>query len=211
MQLYSFFNSSTSYRVRIALAIKGLEYKYLPLNIRIGEQWQQSFNSLNPMMGVPVLEDEGFRLTQSMAILQYLDEKYPEPKLLPTEIEEKARILSFCNIIACDMHPVNNMKVLKYLTQELGVSEDQKNRWYQHWITMGFNGVEGQLEQSYTGTFCFGEHLSLADVCLIPQYANAYRMGCDLDEFVLCKKVYDYCTELEVFKEAAPKQQPDFI
>lgn len=211
MQLYSFFNSSTSYRVRIALALKGLDYKYLPLNIRIGDQNKEPFTAVNPMMGVPVLEDNDFRLTQSMAILQYLDEKYAEPKLLPQEIEQKAEILSFCNIIATDMHPVNNMKVLKYLTNELKVSEEQKNRWYQHWITQGFRAIERQLEKSYSGTFCFGDKVSLADVCLIPQYANAHRMACDLDEFVLCKKVYDYCTKLEAFKKAAPTEQPDFV
>lgn len=211
MQLYSFFNSSTSYRVRIALSLKGLDYDYLPLNIRIGIQNEEPFKEVNPMMGVPVLEDNGFRLTQSMAILQYLDEKYPEPKLLPENIEKKAQILSFCNIIATDMHPINNMKVLKYLTQELKVSEEQKNRWYQHWITQGFRAIERQLETSYTGTYCFGNEVSLADVCLVPQYANAHRMGCELDEFVLCKKVFDYCTELEEFKKAAPTQQPDFV
>lgn len=211
MKLHSFFNSSTSYRVRIALAIKGLEYEYLPLNIRTGIQNEEPFTSVNPMSGVPVLEDGDFRLTQSMAILQYLDEKYPEPKLLPQDAEKKAQILSFCNIIACDMHPVNNIKVLKYLTQELKITEEQKNAWYQHWITKGFTAIERKLEESYTGTFCFGDELSLADVCLVPQYANAERFGCDLKEFVLCKKVFDYCTGLEAFKKAEPKQQPDFM
>ena len=211
MKLYSFFNSSTSYRVRIALELKGLDYEYLPLNIRIGIQNEEPFASVNPMMGVPVLEDGDFRLTQSMAILQYLDEKYPEPQLLPKDIKDKAQVLSFCNIIATDMHPVNNLKVLKYLTQELKIDEKDKKRWYQHWITKGFEALEKQLEETYTGTFCFGNKLSLADVCLIPQYANAQRMGCDLGGFVLCKKVFDYCTELDVFKQAEPKQQPDYI
>lgn len=211
MKLHSFFNSSTSYRVRIALALKGLKYDYLPLNIRTGVQNEEPFTSVNPMSGVPVLEDEDFHLTQSMAILQYLDEKYPEPQLLPHDIEKKAQILSFCHIIASDMHPVNNVKVLKYLTQKLSVSEEQKKVWYQHWITKGFTGIERKLEESYNGSFCFGDEVSLADVCLIPQYANAQRMNCALDEFVLCKKVFDYCIELDAFKKADPKQQPDFM
>lgn len=211
MKLYSFFNSSTSYRVRIALALKGLDYEYLPLNIRIGTQNEEPFASVNPMQGVPVLEDDDFRLTQSMAILQYLDDAYPDPQLVPTDAKQKAEVLSFCNVIATDMHPVNNLKVLKYLTQELNINEKGKKRWYQHWITKGFEALERKLEETYTGTFCFGNQLSLADVCLIPQYANAQRMGCDLAEFVLCKKVFDYCTELETFKQAEPKLQPDYI
>ncbi|SUA51240.1 Uncharacterized GST-like protein yfcF [Oligella ureolytica] len=211
MKLYSFFNSSTSYRVRIALALKGLEYEYLPLNIRTGIQDEEAFSAVNPMNGVPVLEDDDFRLTQSMAILQYLDDKYPEPKLLPQEIEKKAQVLSFCQIIASDMHPINNLKVLKYLVQKLNVNEEQKTAWYQHWITKGFTAIERKLEESYSGNFCFGDELSLADVCLIPQYANAQRMGCDLDSFVLSKKVFDKCLELDAFKKADPKQQPDFI
>lgn len=211
MKLHSFFNSSTSYRVRIALALKGLEYEYLPLNIRTGIQNEEPFVLVNPMSGVPVLEDGDFRLTQSMAILQYLDEKYPEPRLLPQDVEKKALVLSFCNIIATDMHPVNNIKVLKYLTQELNIDDEQKKAWYQHWITKGFVAVERKLEESYSGSFCFGDEISLADVCLIPQYANAQRMGCDLNEFVLCKKVFDYCIELDAFKKADPKQQPDFM
>ena len=211
MKLHSFFNSSTSYRVRIALALKGLQYEYLPLNIRIGVQNEEPFASINPMMGVPVLEDGDFRLTQSMAILQYLDETYPKPQLIPQDIKKKAQVLSFCNIIATDMHPINNLKVLKYLTQELKINEDEKKRWYQHWIGQGFRAVEYKLKESYTGTFCFGDDVSLADVCLVPQYANAQRMGCDLDEFVLCKKVFDYCVALDAFKQADPKQQPDYI
>ena len=162
MKLHSFFNSSTSYRVRIALALKGLEYEYLPLNIRIGVQSEEPFVSINPMKGVPVLEDGDFRLT-------------------------------------------------KYLTQELKIDEGEKKRWYQHWITQGFRAVEQKLKESYSGTYCFGDKVSLADVCLVPQYANAQRMGCDLDEFVLCKKVFDYCLVLDAFKQADPKQQPDYI
>ncbi|WP_445397811.1 maleylacetoacetate isomerase [Zobellella sp. An-6] len=211
MQLYSFFNSSTSYRVRIALALKGLDYDYKGINIRVGEQRADDYRALNPSQGVPLLvEDDGTALSQSMAIIDYLDETHPEPRLLPAEPRARARVLELANAIACDMHPVNNLRILGYLKNRLEVSEEQKNDWYRHWIAEGFGAVEALLERYGHGPYCFGEAPTLADCCLVPQVANAERMGCDLSAYPRLMAVYQHCQRQPAFQQAAPSRQPDF-
>lgn len=212
MKLYSFFNSSTSYRVRIALALKNIAYQYQGVNIRIGEQSSETQRRLNPSKGVPVLETaSGEILTQSMAIIQYLDDLYSQNPLIPQEPMAKARVLELANAIACDMHPINNLKSLNYLSQTFEVSQEQRNGWYQHWVREGFDAVEAHLERFGSGAYCFGEQPTLADCCLVPQVANALRMKCDLSAYPRILKVYQHCIKHPAFIEAAPKNQPDFL
>ena len=212
MQLYSFFNSSTSYRVRIALALKGLPYDYKGVNIRVGEQRDPAYVELNPGKGVPLLvEDDGLTVSQSLAIIQYLDERYPQPRLIPQDLLARTRVLELSNLIACDMHPVNNLRILGYLSKELAASDEQKKDWYAHWIREGFDAVEALLERYGHGRCCFGDEPTLADVCLIPQVANARRMGCDLSAYPRVLAIFDYCQTLPAFQQAAPACQPDVI
>ncbi|GGO79948.1 glutathione-S-transferase [Marinobacterium nitratireducens] len=211
MKLYSFFNSSTSYRVRIALALKGLEYDYQGINIRVGEQRSHHYSELNPSKGVPVLEgDDGFSLSQSLAIISYLDDICPEPRLVPAEPKLKARVLEVASAIAADMHPINNLRVLGYLTKELDVSDEQKRDWYRHWVAEGFTALEERLARHGYGDFCFGETPTLADVCLVPQVANAQRFGCDLSAYPRIMAVYEHCCRQAAFQQAEPSRQPDF-
>lgn len=212
MHLYNFFNSSTSYRVRIALALKGLDYQHHGINIRVGEQSRVDYMRINPSKGVPVLiTDDEQTLSQSMAIIDYLDETHPSPKLLPTSGIERSRILELANVIACDMHPVNNLRILGYLKKEFSISEEQKNNWYQHWINEGFAAVETLLTRYGHGSYCFGEQPTLADCCLVPQVANALRFGCELSAFPKVLAVYKHCQQQPAFQKAEPSQQPDYI
>lgn len=212
MQLYSFFNSSTSYRVRIALALKGLSYNYKGINIRVGEQISQEYTELNPSKGVPVLvTDDGVILRQSLAIIQYIDDKYPKNRLIPVDALEKARVLEFSNTIACDIHPVNNLRILAYLKKVLDVTDLQKDEWYRHWATEGFNALESLVNRYGKGDYCFGDAPSLADCCLVPQIANALRFGCDLTNYPRLMAIYDKCQLHPAFQLAAPSQQPDYI
>lgn len=213
MQLYSFFNSSTSYRVRIALALKGLAFDTIPVNIRVGEHRSAPYvDEVNPSAAVPALVDGDFSLGQSLAILDYLDAKYPDtPRLTPTELEARARVLEFASLISCDIHPVNNLRILKYLQGTLGVTAEQKDAWYRHWIAEGMARVEHLLEKHGHGQWCFGDTPSLADVCLIPQIANAQRMGCDLSPYTRAMAIYERALAHPAFAAAAPQQQPDYM
>lgn len=212
MKLYSFFNSSTSYRVRIALALKGLSYSYNGINIRTGEQKSTSYMEINPSKGVPVfIDNDGTELTQSMAILQYLDDLYPEPRLIPADPKDKARALELSNVISCDMHPVNNLRILGYLQNELEINDKQKRDWYEHWVDEGFTAVESLLARHGYGKYCFGETASIADCCLVPQVANALRFGCDLSKFEKITAIYEHCLLNPAFQKAEPKEQPDYI
>ena len=212
MQLYSFFNSSTSYRVRIALALKGLAYETLPVNIRVGEHRAADYvANVNPSATVPALIDGDFNLGQSLAIIDYLDEKVPEPRLIPLEPVLRARVLEFASLISCDIHPVNNLRVLRYLETELKVTPQQKSAWYRHWIAEGMAGVERMLERSNAGPWCFGARLTLADVCLVPQVANALRMDCDLSLYPRSLAVYEHASKQPAFDVAQPQRQPDYI
>ncbi|MEO6984874.1 MAG: maleylacetoacetate isomerase [Paralcaligenes sp.] len=210
MQLYSFFNSSTSYRVRIALALKQVKFDYLPVNIRAQEHKTADYLAKNPGAGVPLLVDESFDLGQSLAIIDYLDSKYPKPLLIPENRQRRARVLEIANLIACDMHPVNNLKVLRYLVNVLKISEEQKNAWYQHWIDEGLRSLEALLQRAGSGPYCVGDAPTLADCCLVPQVANALRMKCKVDEFTRVMAVYRHCNTVAAFQQAAPEQQPDF-
>ncbi|MFU1929022.1 maleylacetoacetate isomerase [Bordetella hinzii] len=209
-QLYNFFNSSTSYRVRIALALKGLPYEYLPINLRKQEQCEAGYVALNPSAGVPLLVEGELRLSQSLAIIDYLDATHPEPRLLPADALARARVLEVSQAIACDIHPVNNMRILRYLQDVLGVTEAQKNAWYAHWIQEGLTAVEALLARHGHGAYCFGDAPTLADCCLVPQVANAQRMNCDLSPYARVLRVYEHCSAQPAFQAAAPSRQPDF-
>ncbi len=211
MRLYSFFNSSTSYRVRIALALKGVDCEIVPVNIRKGEHRAPNFHGqINVSAAVPVLEVDGKRIAQSLAIIEYLDTAIPTPRLIPAEALARAEVLGLADIIACDMHPLNNPRVLRYLQDSLGVSDADKDGWYQHWIHEGFSAVEAMLAQSPAHPFCFGKEPSIADCCLIPQVANASRMNCPLDAFPRIMAIYRHATAQPAFQKAAPERQPDF-
>lgn len=211
MQLYSFFNSSTSYRVRIALALKGLPYDYAPVNIRTGEHRADAYvEQVNPSAGVPALVDGGLQLSQSLAIIDYLDTRYPEPRLIPADPVQRARVLELSNAIACDIHPINNLRVLRYLQDVLKVKPEQKDAWYRYWIDEGMATVERLLARYAIGPWCFGDAPTLADVTLVPQVANALRMGCSLDRYERAMAVYAYAIEHPAFKSAAPAHQPDY-
>lgn len=212
MQLYSFFNSSTSYRVRIALALKGLDYDYHGINLRSGEQRSAEHRERSPVGGVPVLiTDEGQQLTQSLAIIDYLDALQPQPRLLPAEPLARAWVLEVAHLIACDIHPINNLRVLGYLQKELGVDAAQKDAWYRHWVAEGLAALEVLLERQGSHPYCFGEQPTLADCCLVPQVANAERMGCDLSGYPKVMAIYRHCLAQPAFQAAAPSRQPDFI
>lgn len=210
MELYSFFNSSTSYRVRIALALKKLDFDLVPVNIRVMEHKEPGYVVRNPSAGVPLLVEDGFELGQSMAIIDYLDAKYPEPRLIPQDLIQRARVLEVSNLIACDMHSLNNLRTLRYLVKEMAVGDDAKNKWYHHWIAEGFRSLEKLLERSNSGGFSVGGEVSLADCCLVPQVANATRMGCDMSPYPRVMAVYEHCNTLPAFQQAAPGNQPDF-
>jgi maleylacetoacetate isomerase len=211
MKLYSFFNSSTSYRVRIALALKELPYDYQGINLRVGQQYSCEHRERSPIGGVPVLDVDGALLTQSLAIIDYLDSQYPGPRLIPADALQRARVLEIANLIGCDIHPINNVRVLNYLQNVLAVTAEQKAAWYKHWVAVGLAAVEALLQRHGSGNYCMGDEPGLADCCLIPQVANAERMGCDLSSYPRVMAVYRHCLELPAFLAAAPARQPDFI
>lgn len=212
MQLYSFFNSSTSWRVRIALALKGLEYQHHGINLRHGEQRSTAYLALNASPSVPLLiDDEGQGIGQSLAIIDYLDNRYPQPQLIPLEGLARARVLEVANLVGCDIHPLNNLRVLGYLQKELLLSDQQKDSWYQHWVEEGIQALETLLERHGYGRYCFGDEPGLADCCLVPQVANALRMGCNLQRFERTLAIYQVCQAHPAFIQASPRHQPDFI
>src|SRR5215831_3340581 len=210
MQLYSYFRSSAAYRVRIALGLKGVAFEYVPVHLVKGEQRDDRYRALNPQSLVPVLIDEGRIITQSLAIIEYLEERYPNPRLLPGAPAERARVRSIALSIACEIHPLDNLRVLQYLVRTLGVSEEVKNVWYRHWIDLGLSALESQLANDHaTGTFCHGETPSLADICLVPQLANARRYNIPLDAYPTLTRIDSSCRALDAFAAAAPERQPD--
>jgi maleylacetoacetate isomerase len=212
MQLYNFFNSSTSYRTRIALALKGLPFDYVPVNIRTDEHCDDGYlGRINPFAAVPALVDGDFHLGQSLAIIDWLDARFPVPRLVPADGERRARVLELSYLISCDMHPINNLRVLRYLENTLKVTPDQKRAWYVHWIDEGMAGVERLLARYGSGPWCFGDAPTLADCCLVPQMANAMRMGCDLHAYPLSQAVYRHANEQPAFAAALPGSQPDFV
>jgi len=212
MKLHTYYRSSASYRVRIALNLKGLEAEHLPVHLTRdgGEQFLAKFRATNPAALVPVLEDGSERIAQSLAIIEYLDERYPESPLLPASAADRARVRQIALAIACDIHPLNNLRVLKYLTGPIGLSEEQKQTWIRHWIDLGLQALESRLATSpRRGAFCFGDRPTLADCCLVPQLFNAERFGMALDAYPTLRRIEQACNILKAFQNAHPANQPD--
>ena len=214
MKLYTYFRSSAAYRVRIALALKGLTPQMIPVHLLRdgGEQQSPEYLLVNRQGLVPALDDHGVLITQSLAICEYLDQTHPLPPLLPSDAVARARIRALVLAIACEIHPLNNLRVLNYLTTTLGISEAQKLAWYHHWIRLGFSALEAQLvHESATGIYCHGDTPTLADVFLVPQMANARRFDLDLSAFPTLVRIDASCRELSAFIAAAPQNQADAV
>jgi len=211
MKLHNYFRSSASYRVRIALNLKKLPFEYSSVHLSRGggEQFSPEFRELNALSLVPVLEDGAHRISQSLAIIEYLDEVYPDPPLLPRSAAERARVRALAQSVACEIHPLNNLRVLNYLSQELGVSSEAKTRWYQHWVELGLAALESQVADGPRGSFCHGDDPGLADCCLIPQLFNARRFKCDLSRYPTLLAIEENCAVLAAFRDAAPERQVD--
>lgn len=218
MKLYSYFRSSASYRVRIALALKGLAPEYVAVHLVKGEQMAEAYRGRVPAQLVPALEIDapagagaaGTLLTQSLAIIEYLEETHPEPPLLPADALGRARVRAIAMDIACEIHPLDNLRVLRYLTKDLGVSEDDKNRWYRHWVETGLAVVEEQLTRHpATGAFCHGDRPGLADCVLVPQIHNALRMSCNTHHVPKVMAIFERCMALDAFTRTAPAACPD--
>lgn len=210
MELYGFFRSSTSYRLRIALALKGLAYEPRYVSLPGMEHRTESFLAVNPQGLVPALVDGGRILTQSLAIVEYLDETYPEPPLLPGGPLDRAYVRAVSQIIGCEIHPLNNVRVLKYLGARWGLSEADRNAWYAHWIAEGFKGLESFLaKEGKAGRHVLGDQVTMADVCLVPQVFNAQRFACDLAPYPTCLAIFANCMQLEAFEATQPKYQKD--
>jgi len=209
MELYNYFRSSASFRVRIALALKGLDYDYRPVSLVKNEQFNESYASVSAARLVPLLHDGDKLLTQSLAIIEYLDETHPEPPLLPRDAAGRARVRSLALDIACEIHPLNNLRVLRYLVHDLKLSEDDKNRWYKHWVETGLETVERQLQDPATGRFCHGDTPTLADCALVPQIFNAQRFECRLDHVPTVMRVFEACMQHPAFQGAQPSACPD--
>lgn len=208
LQLYNYFRSSASYRVRIALALKGLAYDYKAVHVLKKEQFDPSYAGLSPARLVPSLVDGEQVLSQSLAIIEYLDETHPEPPLMPPGAAARARVRAIALDIACEIHPLNNLRVLRFLTDELELSESDKDRWYRHWVDTGLESVERRL-QGMAGRFCHGDTPTLADVVLVPQVFNAQRMNCRLDHVPRVMQVFDECMTLAAFQQSHPSACPD--
>lgn len=212
LRLYTYFRSSAAYRVRIALNLKGLAYEAIPVHLLRGGGGQHTpaFVQHNPAHLVPVLETEALVLTQSLAIIEYLEETYPVPALLPAQPVERSRVRALALTIACDIHPLNNLRVMQYLGVTLGVTEAARSEWSRHWIGLGFSALERHLAESGSGKqYCHGDTPTLADCCLVPQVFNALRMKCVLDGFPTLMRIYENCIRLPAFERAAPGVQPD--
>lgn len=212
-KLYTYFRSSAAYRVRIALALKGVAHEAIRVHLARngGEQHSPAYRDKNPQGLVPVFElDEGTVLTQSLAIIEYLDETQPGPALLPADAVGRARVRAIAQGIACDIHPINNLRVLQYLGGQLGATQEQKDAWYHHWIATGLQGLEAMLAgHPDTDRFCHGDTPTLADCCLVPQLFNARRFNCPLDAYPTLLRIDAACAELPAFQQAAPGAQAD--
>ncbi|MGO2415420.1 MULTISPECIES: maleylacetoacetate isomerase [Cobetia] len=212
MTLHGYYRSSTSYRVRIALNLKGIAVDQVPVNLLEAEQRSEAYLALNPQGLVPTLmvDEAGQRtaLSQSLAIMEYLEERWPTPALLPDDLLARAQVRSMCLLLACEMHPLNNPRVLKFLTGQMGASEEQRLVWYRHWVAEGFLRLEKMLTTS-AGRFCFGDTPGMADACLMPQVYNARRFECDLAAYPRILAIEAACHELEAFQAAQPDQQAD--
>jgi maleylpyruvate isomerase len=209
MILHDYFRSSAAYRVRIALNLKGLEYERRFVHLRKGEQRAPEYRKHNPQGLLPTLEVDGQELTQSLAIIEYLDETHPQPPLLPKAPADRAFVRAVALLIACDIHPIDNLRVLQYLAKTLAVDEPKRDDWYRHWIREGFDALEPMLAARATGRFCLGDTPTLADICLVPQVANAKRLNTPLDAYPRIRSVDAACLALPAFDRAQPQHQPD--
>jgi maleylacetoacetate isomerase/maleylpyruvate isomerase len=208
LELYNYHRSSASYRVRIALALKGLDYDYKPVHLARNEQFTESYAAVSAARLVPLLRDGDAVITQSVAIIEYLDETHPEPPLLPRDPVGRARVRALAMDIACEIHPLNNLRVLRYLVRDLKLDEDEKNRWYRHWVETGLETVERQLV-AQPATYCHGETPTLADCLLVPQIVNARRFECRLDHVPQIQRVYEACMKLDAFERTQAEHCPD--
>jgi maleylacetoacetate isomerase/maleylpyruvate isomerase len=218
MKLYNYFRSSASFRVRIALALKGLPYEYIPVHLARGDHKLPGYAGVSSDGLVPLLELEGEHLSQSMAIIEYLDETHPQPPLMPKDALGRAKVRALAQSIACEIHPLNNLRVLKYLVHELKVDEDAKNTWYRHWVREGLESFERQLQALADqrkqaslppSTCCYGDTPTLADCCLVPQIFNGKRFDVNLDGLPLTMAAFDACMQLAAFQQAQPANCPD--
>lgn len=212
LKLYSYWRSSAAYRVRIALNLKGLPYELVPVNIAptAAEHRGAEFHAINPQELLPVLFDGGRVIRQSMAIIEYLDETVPGARLLPVTARERARARALAQLVACDIHPLNNTRVLQYLEREFNTPQVERERWIRHWIATGFTALEEMLDGNpSTGDFCEGDTPSIADICLVPQVYNAQRFALDLAPYRTIRRVYENCQALPAFEAARPERQPD--
>ena len=207
LQLFGYWRSSASFRVRLVLQLKGLGYEQHPVNLRQGEQKEKAYRRVNPQGLVPFLIDGDVQLGQSVAIMEYLDETYPAYPLMPSAPEERARVRQIVNMIACDTHPLNNLRVLNYLEQELGQSKTARDAWYRHWIDETFTALE-QLLMTTAGVYCVGNEVTLADCMLVPQVYNARRFNMTLDDYPTIARIVANCEQLQAFIKAAPANQP---
>ena len=212
LKLYTYFRSSAAYRVRIALNLKGLPWEAVPVHLvrEGGQQNQPAYRAKSPLGTVPTLETDEGTFTQSLAIIEYLEETHPQPALLPASAESRARVRAIAQTIACDIHPLNNLRVLGYLGREFAATQEQKDVWYRHWVREGLLAVEKLLASDpRTGTFCHRNTPGLADCCLVPQVFNARRFHCPLDDMPTIRRVVEACEQLPAFQNAAPAVQPD--
>jgi maleylacetoacetate isomerase len=209
VKLYTYFRSSAAFRVRIALHLKGLAYEPVSVHLAKGEHRKPEYAGVYPQGLLPTLVEDGRALSQSLAIIEYLEETHPRPALLPSDAPGRARVRSLALLIACEIHPLNNLRTLQHLKRALGQSEDQVNAWYRHWIADGFTKLEADLARGGTGRFCHGESPTLADCCLVPQVFNAKRYQSDLAPYPTVMRIFDACMRLEAFDRAQPSKQPD--
>ena len=209
MKLYNYFRSSASFRVRVALELKSLDYDYIAVHIGQGDHRREPYATLCADALVPMLEVDGQTLSQSMAIIEYLDELHPAPSLLPADALGRAKVRALAQSIACEIHPVNNLRVLKYLVRDLHVNENAKNDWYRHWCRTGLEAFERQLAQLAPSTYCYGNAPTLADCCLVPQMFNAARFNVNVNGLPRTQAAYDACMALPAFQKAQPSACPD--
>ena len=209
LELYTYFRSSAAFRVRIALNLKGLSWQPHVVWLPTGEQKSGDYLRVNPQGLVPLLVDEGARLNQSLAIIEYLDETRPQPRLLPDDPIARARVRSLAMLVASEIHPLNNLRVLKYLKKELGQSEQEIAHWYRHWCGEGLAAFERQLADGGAGRYCHGDGVTLADVCLVPQIFNARRYDTPLEAYPRTVAIFDECMKLDAFRKAQPSEQPE--
>lgn len=210
MKLYNYFRSSASFRVRIALELKGLPYDYVPVHLVKGEHRKESYTSVSPTGLVPMLvTGSGERLGQSMAVIEYLDETHPEPLLLPRDPVGRAHVRALAQLVACEIHPLNNLRVLKYLVNELKLDEERKNEWYRHWVRTGLEAFERELAQRPRSAYCWGDTPTMADCCLVPQIFNGRRVNTNYDGLTRTMAAFDACMKLPAFQKAQPSSCPD--